>query len=224
MHKTIPFSAAKYWEERYYFGRGSGPGSLGRLGQYKARVVSQLITAHEHKSVLDLGCGDGSQIVKLNLPGIEYYHGYDISETGVALARTHLQHDNRFKFDVMTESVNFPRDSFDVALSLDVLFHLIDSEAYSRHLSNLFTAAKDMVVIYAPNTNQNPTGQDVEHVRFRRFSEWIYQNRDDDWTELEMIKNPFPYSGNLQEESFCNFHIYTKRRHATKKSRAKKGD
>lgn len=60
-HRSFPGSAA-YWEKRYERGGTSGPGSCGRLAQFKAEVVNRFVAEHDVQSVVEFGCGDGGVV------------------------------------------------------------------------------------------------------------------------------------------------------------------
>src|SRR5580698_6815997 len=78
---AIPFSSRDYWEARYRLGGTSGKGSGGRLAQSKASVINRFIAENNIQSVIDLGCGDASQLALLKLPAD--YFGIDVSITAL---------------------------------------------------------------------------------------------------------------------------------------------
>ena len=83
LHKTF-FNKAKftnskeYWESRYISGGNSGLGSYNHLAKYKAEFLNDFAKKQDIEKVIELGCGDGSQ---LKLFDFNRYVGYDISET-----------------------------------------------------------------------------------------------------------------------------------------------
>src|SRR2546425_12460379 len=68
--------SGRYWEDRYRSGRSSGPGSEGALAAFKAGVLNDFVRSHALTSVLELGCGDGSQLAMAEYPR---YVGLDVS-------------------------------------------------------------------------------------------------------------------------------------------------
>ena len=58
----------------------------------------------------------------------------------------------------------------DLALSLDVIFHLIEDAVFATYMTHLFGAAQQYVVVYATNDDIR---DDAPHVRHRRFSTWV---------------------------------------------------
>ena len=60
----------------------------------------------------------------------------------------------------------------DLALSLDIIFHLVEDEAFEDHMEKLFASAERYVIIYSSNTDCN-VGYAGTHVRRRRFTDWV---------------------------------------------------
>ena len=58
-------------------------------------------------------------------------------------------------------------DKADMAISLDVLFHLVEDEIFERYIRNLFSSAQRFVVIYSSNFDQY-TESPHEALRERR--------------------------------------------------------
>ena len=82
MTTAIPFSSGDYWEVRYRDGGTSGAGSVGRLAAFKAATINGFVAANAIRSVIDLGCGDASQLALLELPAD--YVGVDVSPSSLA--------------------------------------------------------------------------------------------------------------------------------------------
>jgi hypothetical protein len=91
----------------------------------------------------------------------------------------------------------------DVALSLDVLYHIVEEDKYHKYLQDLFSLGKKYVVVYSTNFNLEET----EHVLHRKFTEDV--KRFKDWSLTEEVNNPFP--GNGEQESMANFFIFEKK-------------
>jgi hypothetical protein len=62
----------------------------------------------------------------------------------------------------------------DLALSLDVVFHLVEDEVYEAYMHALFNAADRFVIIYASDRDEAPAFK--RHVRWRKFTPWIESN------------------------------------------------
>ena len=84
------------------------------------------------RHALDAGCGDGVAARALARRGLRV-RAIDISPQMIALARARTPHDLDVQYsvgDFMTEPL--PADTFDVVLTVNVLHHLVFSEAVAR--------------------------------------------------------------------------------------------
>ncbi len=91
--------------------------------------------------ILDAGCGSGRNMLELARHGS--VTGVELSETSVALAR------ERRAGEVVAGSVlemPFPADSFDLAVSLDVIEHLEDDLAALRELRRTVAPGGSLLV------------------------------------------------------------------------------
>lgn len=184
----------KYWEERYKSGGTSGRGSYDKdLVNFKANTVNNLILKYNVKSLVDFGCGDGNQIQFINVPGL--YLGVDISNTAIKKAKR--LKNNKDKLFQFFENTTIKSQSFDMSLSLDVIFHLIDDDSFNEYMRCLFNASNNLVVIYSSNYE---AWKLTRHIRHRHFISWI--NTNVNFTLKYKINNPFP------EKSFCDFYIF----------------
>lgn len=196
-----PFPGSeKYWEKRYAAGGLSGVGSYGRFSQFKADVINAFVIAHGVHSVIEFGCGDGNQLALARYP---QYLGFDVSETAVASCRRRFAGDQSKSFELMHR---YQGERADLALSLDVIYHLIEDQVFENYMRTLFTAARRYVVIYSSDTDEN-RGYHGTHVRHRKFSSWICQTFPD-WRLSEHIPNRYPYKGDYREGSFSDFYIH----------------
>ena len=84
--KSIEVSpnSAKYREQRYATGGGSGAGSYSEFAEYRAKFLNAFVAEHDIKSVIEFGCGDGSQ---LGLTVYPEYLGLDVSDTAIGACR-----------------------------------------------------------------------------------------------------------------------------------------
>lgn len=154
---------AAYWEQRYRDGRSSGAGSEGEEGAYKAQFVSGFISFWGINRVIDWGCGDGQVLAQIELNCAEYV-GIDVSPTAVSrLGLKYLDDPNMF----FSTPSQFHPDPGDLALSMDVLFHLVSPLEYYDYMHDLFRSSEYYVIIYSTDYNEPYTGN---HVRRRHFT------------------------------------------------------
>jgi methyltransferase family protein len=204
--KKMRFKSGEYWENRYRSGGNSGAGSYNNLALFKAEVINELISAHNFSSMIEFGCGDGNQLSLLNTPR---YTGLDVSSGAIQLCRQKFANDDSKSFFLYDSKCFIDKQGLfrmDVAMSLDVLFHLVEKEIYEIYLEHLFSCASKMVIIYAADMDlEHPT----PHEAYRKFTRDI-QQRFSGWKLEKYIKNKYPAKNyEDQEGSLADFFIYT---------------
>jgi SAM-dependent methyltransferase len=195
----------RYWERRYRSGADSGAGSYGPMAAFKAEVLNGFVREHSVRTVVEFGCGDGAQLGLADYPN---YVGLDVSQRAVDLCAQRFATDPSKRFFLYTE--DYPADlrphvpRADLALSLDVVYHLVEDAAYERHLRDVFDAAERFVAIYSSDLDRIEPA--APHVRHRRFTDWVTGQRPR-WRLLRRVPNRFPYreadgSGSLADFFF----------------------
>jgi hypothetical protein len=192
-----------YWKNRYQSGGTSGPGSYGDLGRFKAEVLNAFVAAAGVQSVIEFGCGDGCQ---LSLARYPRYLGLDVSRIAVASCKRLFSDDPSKEFKTVEE---YAGEKADAVLSLDVIYHLVEDHVFDRYMATMFDSARNWVVIYSSNF-EGVDEQHAEHVRHRRFTDWIAANRPE-WECVETVKNRFPFTGNIKSSSHADFYFFAKR-------------
>ncbi len=195
------FNSLNYWENRYAGGGNSGDGSYGRLSVFKADFINKFIEEKKIHSAVEMGCGDGHQLSIIHYPA---YTGMDVSSTIIDLCRKKFENDASKKF-VLYKPDSFVADETlkaDLALSLDVLYHIVEEKNYLKYLQDLFSLGKKYVVVYSTNFYLNET----QHVLHRKFTDDA--KRFPEWTLIAEVKNPFP--GNGEQESMADFFVFEK--------------
>jgi hypothetical protein len=177
--------SATYWEGHYAAGGNSGEGSYGELARFKAQVLNAFVADNDVQTVIELGCGDGHQ---LSLASYPRYLGLDVAATAVDLCRARFAGDDSKSF-LWYDPARFVNNGFitaDLAMSLDVLYHLIEDSVFDGYLRLLFGAARRHVVVYSSNIE---AGDSHPHVRHRRFTDWVDSNAPQ-WTLTSEVANP----------------------------------
>jgi SAM-dependent methyltransferase len=178
--------SAAYWEQAYARGGTSGPGSYGVLARGKADFLNQLVKARDIQSVIEFGCGDGNQ---LSLATYPRYVGLDVSRTAIGLCMQRFSGDPNKSFFLYDSSCFVDRASLfkaDLAMSLDVVYHLVEDLVFETYMKQLFDAARRHVVVYATNGDIR---DDAPHVRHRRFTSWVEGNRPE-WCLENVAEGP----------------------------------
>ena len=199
---TRNFRSPDYWEKRYAAGGNSGAGSYDRLAEFKAEILNSFVAEHDVQSVIEFGCGDGAQLGLATYPS---YIGVDVAPSAVALCRTRFGSDPTKKFMHVSQAA---AERAELALSLDVIYHLIEDDVFDRHMSSLFQAGTRFVAVYASNTDAPGP---VPHVRHRCFSSWIEAHAPD-WRLVKFMPNRYPYDPKRPyATSFADFYFYSRR-------------
>jgi SAM-dependent methyltransferase len=202
------FSGSRtYWETRYARGGNSGVGSYGRLALFKAEFINSFVQEHDIRSIVEFGCGDGNQLSLANYPS---YVGLDVSRTAIAICG------DRFKDDVTKRFFLYERERpadgestliADLALSLDVIYHLIEDETYHRYMTRLFEAARRFVIIYSSN---QAVANGAVHVRHRRFTDWVSEKAVT-WRLRMKLDNKYPFDPLRPDDtSISDFYVFEK--------------
>lgn len=193
-----------YWENRYKAKDTSGAGSYGRLAAFKADVINSFVTDKNIQTVVELGCGDGNQLLLANYPN---YIGFDVSKEAIAICRNKFKNDNSKEFK-LSDPKHFKLAIADLSMSLDVIYHLVEDDVFNAYMHDLFTVSKKYVIIYSSNYNDHF----IAHVKCRKFTDWIKTNVAETWELLEFIENKYPFEeDNPNETSMADFYIYKKK-------------
>lgn len=198
----MTFASERYWRERYALGGHSGVGSQGAFATFKAEVLNRFVAEQNIGSVIEFGCGDGQQLALAEYP---QYTGVDVSETAVAMCRERFGHDATRQFMLAGE---YDGEQAELALSLDVLYYLVEDGIFDRYMQTLFAAATRHVIIYSSDTDEQRSGQ-PPHIRHRRFTEWVDRNCPG-WLLSGHLPNRYPYRGDYRTGSWSEFFFYRK--------------
>lgn len=194
-------SSGDYWETRYVKGGTSGTGSYGRLAEFKARVLNDFVEQNDVETTIELGCGDGAQLSTANYPR---YVGVDVSRRAVEICREKYANKPDWQFFLASDKQNY-KDNYDLALSLDVIYHLVEDRVYQEYIEELFSLSCNFVIIYSSDEENISS---MAHVRHRNFSKYV-ENNIDNWVLVKKIPNQYPLDpDDMDETSFADFFIY----------------
>ncbi len=191
--------SATYWQTRYRTGGTSGAGSAGRLLSWKAAVINGFVAANGIGDLFDLGCGDGALAARIT---VARYRGTDVAAD--ALARTAAARDGIGNTRLIAWDTIEQEQPAELALSFDVIFHLVEDCAYELYMRRLLAAARRFVLIYASNVDR---AWPAPHVRHRRFSDAV-PAIDPTWRVAAHVPNPYPYDQNRPDTtSFADLYL-----------------
>ena len=74
----------------------------------------------------------------------------------------------------------------DLAISLDVVYHLIEDRIFDEYMGHLFAAGERYFVVYSTNEVREGT---APHVRDRQFSLWV-DHHCPGWRLMEVVRGP----------------------------------
>ena len=193
--------SSSYWDKRYRSGRDSGEGSYGKFARFKAEVLNEFVQKNLISSIVEFGCGDGNQLLLAKYPS---YHGVDVSKKAVEKCRSLFMDDETKTFELLTERQSA---NAELALSLDVVYHLVEEDVYENYMTSLFDAASKFVIVYSSNSNKNISNP-AAHVRHRQFTDWVTSNRPD-WDLTKVIPNRYPFVNHDDiNGSFADFYFF----------------
>ncbi|MFP5205140.1 MAG: class I SAM-dependent methyltransferase [Acidobacteriota bacterium] len=203
MHlRKMRFSSSKYWDSRYSQGGTSGSGSYNRLAEFKAEFLNGFVEQNGIASVIEFGCGDGSQLKLARYPS---YIGVDISPKAVEICRSKFAADPSKTFCVPAALDR--NTKVDLSLSLDVVYHLVEDPVFDAYMRRLFACARRFAIVYSSNWNH----QETLHVRHREFTKWVDEN-EPGWRLLSTVKNRYPYdAANPDQTSLADFYVFAPR-------------
>ncbi len=193
--------SASYWETRCRDGGTSGAGSYGRLAEFKATIVNEFVRKKAVRTVIEFGCGDGAQLELAKYPE---YVGIDVAAVSVQRCSERFAHDPTKRFyppDALPSTLG----TFDLGLSLDVIYHLVEDSVFDSYMHSLFARSHGHVIIYASNYD---SPSDSPHVQHRKFTDWIAHNARD-WQLESYVPNRFPFDPKRPDDtSFADFHFF----------------
>jgi hypothetical protein len=197
-----------YWEERYACGGDSGQGSAGQLAAFKAETLNGFVKENAIQSVVEFGCGDGRQLMLADYPR---YAGLDVSPTIIKKNIEQFCNDSSKSFFLYTPECFYDSAAFlsaDLALSIDVLFHLVEDHVFYTYMNHLFAAGRCFVGIYSSNEERI---YPKSHERHRCFSSYVNQHFSQ-WRLIGKIPNRYPVVASRSNGSFSDFYFYEKAR------------
>ena len=175
-----------YWERNYARGGTSGPGSYDALAEAKAAFLNDFVRTRGIGSVIEFGCGDGNQLSLADYPA---YTGLDVSRSAVQRCVRRFANDPAKSFFLYDGACFTDRAGLfgaDLAISLDVIYHLTEDAVFEAYMTHLFAAGQRYVIIYSTDLEIRGT---APHVRHRRFTPWVEARRPD-WRLLEVTQGP----------------------------------
>jgi SAM-dependent methyltransferase len=109
-------------------------------------LITSKISSRRKNRILDIGCGDGSFIVKFKKYGETY--GVDVSEKAIKIAKEASV--DAYKVDISFEKLPFPDEYFNIVYMGDVIEHLINPDFAIKEVNRVLKL-DGFLVLSTPN-------------------------------------------------------------------------
>jgi len=130
-----------------YFNNNPRRSMTGGYDDVYKQVIRLLPTGKKHLKVLDVGCGIGNFVYRLEEQNYTNVTGVDFAETSLGIAKKRTPNYNLFLHD-LTKPLPFKDDSFDVAVCLDVI----------QHTKNPFEILEEVIMVSRQSIITIPNG------------------------------------------------------------------
>jgi dTDP-4-dehydrorhamnose reductase len=142
--------------------------------------------APKHTKLLDFGCGSGIFVEELEKAGFDA-HGVDISDEAVRFGA--LQGIKNLSV-IDSHKINFPDNTFDVVLSMDVLEHLEDEEWALKEIERILKPNGIFVVMVPAYMFLWGVQDEVAH-HYRRYTKGSLLKVVKDKTKLNTVRSTY---------------------------------
>lgn len=170
------FFTGQYWITRYNTGGDSGFGSHDEYSiKFKGDYINSMIERFNVKTLFDYGCGDGNQLKMIS--GYTHYTGYDIAPNIIEDDKIlYVGHEDKLFTSKLNDIIG---KKFDLSISMDVTYHIIENELFTFYLDTLFASA-DVVILFTTNSDHYTP---LKHHKPRKIIDHIKSN----YTDFELI-------------------------------------
>jgi len=195
-------SSGEFWENHYREGGTSGTGSYKKVAKFKSDTINNFIKEHSVESVIELGCGDGNV---LSLLDSNDYTGVDVSAAIIDINRDYFIGDKSKCFYTSAERESFFNRKYDLSMSLDVIFHLLEDDVYEQYMEDLFSLSNKYVIIYSSNHEEFTKWMEYRH---RKFMRYIVENVKG-FELMKFLPNKYQHQiGRESETSQSDFYFF----------------
>ena len=162
--------------------------TYGPFSRHLRRIIKSMIRPLEFKSVLDVGCGQGSFLQELQseFSNIKPY-GIDISSSAVELARMRVP---LGRFWVLDITDKFLDEKCDLVVCSEVLEHIPDDVSA---LQNLRKMTGKYLLVSTPQGRMRKFEKLVGHVRNYGPGELVNKIKSSGFTILSVVEWGFPF-------------------------------
>src|SRR5262245_16866200 len=167
----------------------------GPFSRHIRRILKNLIRPLEIKTILDVGCGQGSLLIdlKLEFPHLRPF-GIDISEAAVQLARQRVPEGQFWVMDIEHET---PDNKCDLVVCSEVLEHIPDDILAMR---NLRATTGKYIVISTPQGKMRTFERQVGHVRNYAPGELVRKLQASGFDIISVVEWGYPFYSPLYRD------------------------
>ena len=202
--QTVEINSSTFWEKHYQNNGISGTGSYNRLAAFKADFINKWLEEHQIRTVIELGCGDGNQLSMIHY---QSYTGVDVSETIIKKNKDKFANDEGKAFYVRYPKESYMNKKYEVSISMDVIFHLLEENVYEEYMKDLFECSEKYVIIYSSNHEEYTKWPEYRH---RKFIRYIQENIPN-FRLVKFVPNKYPHVfGEEETTSESDFYIFEK--------------
>lgn len=162
----------------------------GPMSRHIRRYIQKLIRPLRFRSVLDVGCGQGSLLQDLmhEFPGIEP-HGVDISASGVEFARKRVPGGTFGVLDLVSQTTG---RTYDLLVCSEVLEHIDDDRSAMKNLRRMCAPGGHLVVTTVQGRMRKFEPEGVGHVRNYARGELVAKLREAGFEIVKSVSWGFP--------------------------------
>lgn len=98
-------------------------------------MILKYIPQNDEVHILDIGCGNGKMLGYLQERTRAHIYGFDYSETAITTAKALFCKNAEFREGIIGE-IEYPKEKFDVIISMDTLYFATDMTAFVAQTRN----------------------------------------------------------------------------------------
>lgn len=170
----------------------------GPMSCHVRRLIKEVLGEISFKSVLDVGCGEGSLLKDILTDQKEIRaNGADISKTALAIARGKIKKGNFYLLDIQRQALD---EKFDLVICSEVLEHLEDD---AQALCNIFKMTNKYLLIVTLQGKMREAEKEVGHLRNYTKGDLLEKLHKAGFKEIRIKEWGFPFYSPLYR-SFLN--------------------
>ncbi len=144
-----------------------------RISAIDKALARAKVPINDETRILDIGCGTGDLIELLIKFGQPQITAIDISDETIKYAKKRFANMETARFLTMgVEDMDFPADSFDLVIGINILQHIIDEQTFCQVIENIMRVVRVgghiLVMDFSPVRAENRRPAPYVIIRSRR--------------------------------------------------------